>query len=192
MRHWKDLFNLKRRSPKYVPVSAISGKRVQSLTTPCRSWQLPNHSLIARGFNQKDRISRLFPGYENRPEWYDPTSLLFFDLVNAGTPPHHAAWLVHNRRDGRRTSGSVMRGKPGNPLIVIIKTVYPHSSRTDPHDEIKMRFRDNSPVIRNVSAGVHSCDNERTKYAVTCVPELLHRIHELAKARIKFPKGVRR
>ncbi|MDO8872075.1 MAG: ADP-ribosylglycohydrolase family protein [Methanoregula sp.] len=65
-----------------------------------------------RGFNQKDLISRLFSGYENRPEWYGPTSSLFFDLVKSGTLPHHAAWLVHQRRGSSRTNGSVMRGFP--------------------------------------------------------------------------------
>ena len=63
-------------------------------------------------FNQKDLISRLFSGYEKRPEWYGPTSSLFFDLVKNGTLPHHASWLVHKRRGGSRTNGSVMRGFP--------------------------------------------------------------------------------
>jgi len=65
-----------------------------------------------RGFNQKDLISRLFAGYEKRPEWYGPTSSLFFDLVRSGTLPHQAARLVHQRRGGSRTNGSVMRGFP--------------------------------------------------------------------------------
>jgi len=65
-----------------------------------------------RGFNQKDLISRLFSGYGKRPEWYGPTSSLFFDLVKSGTLPHHAALLVHQRRGGSRTNGSVMRGFP--------------------------------------------------------------------------------
>ncbi len=65
-----------------------------------------------RGFNQKDLISRLSFGYIKRPEWYGPTSSLFFDLVRSGTVPHHAAWLVHQRRGGSRTNGSVMRGFP--------------------------------------------------------------------------------
>ena len=65
-----------------------------------------------RGFNQKDLISRLFSGYEDRPEWYGPTSSLFFDLVKTGTLPHHAAWLVHKRHGSSRTNGSVMRGFP--------------------------------------------------------------------------------
>ncbi|MDO9549969.1 MAG: ADP-ribosylglycohydrolase family protein [Methanoregula sp.] len=65
-----------------------------------------------RGFNQKDLISRLFSGYEKRPEWYGPTSSLFFDLVKSGTLPHHAAWLVHKRNGSSRTNGSVMRGFP--------------------------------------------------------------------------------
>jgi ADP-ribosyl-[dinitrogen reductase] hydrolase len=64
------------------------------------------------GFNQKELISRLFSGYEKRPEWYGPTSSLFFDLVKSGTLPHHAAWLVHKRRGSSRTNGSVMRGFP--------------------------------------------------------------------------------
>lgn len=63
-------------------------------------------------FNQKDLISRFFSGYEKRPEWYGPTSSLFFDLVKNGTLPHHAAWLVHKRRGGSRTNGCVMRGFP--------------------------------------------------------------------------------
>jgi ADP-ribosyl-[dinitrogen reductase] hydrolase len=65
-----------------------------------------------RGFNQKDLISRFFSGYENRPEWYGPTSSLFFELVKSGTLPHHAARLVHQCRGGSRTNGSVMRGFP--------------------------------------------------------------------------------
>ena len=65
-----------------------------------------------KGFNQKDLISRLFYGYEKRPEWYGPTSSLFFDLVNSGTLPQHAAWLVHQRRGSSRTNGCVMRGFP--------------------------------------------------------------------------------
>ena len=65
-----------------------------------------------KGFNQKDLISRLFSGYEKRPEWYGPTSSLFFNLVKTGTLPHHAARLVHQRRGGSRTNGSVMRGFP--------------------------------------------------------------------------------
>jgi ADP-ribosyl-[dinitrogen reductase] hydrolase len=65
-----------------------------------------------RGFNQKDLISRLFAGYIKSPEWYGPTSSLFFDLVKSGTLPHHAAWLVHKRNGSSRTNGSVMRGFP--------------------------------------------------------------------------------
>ena len=64
------------------------------------------------GFNQKDLILRLLRGYEKRPEWYGPTSSAFFTLVKSGTLPHHAAWLVHKRRHGSRSNGSVMRGFP--------------------------------------------------------------------------------
>jgi ADP-ribosyl-[dinitrogen reductase] hydrolase len=64
------------------------------------------------GFNQKDLIYRLLRGYEDRPEWYGPTSSAFFALVKTGTLPHHAAWLVHKRLHGSRSNGSVMRGFP--------------------------------------------------------------------------------
>ncbi len=70
-------------------------------------------SLAACGeFNQKDLILRLLCGYEKRPEWYGPTSSAFFALVKSGTLPHQAAWLVHKRRHGSRSNGSVMRGFP--------------------------------------------------------------------------------
>jgi len=65
-----------------------------------------------RGFNQKDLISRLVSGYKKRPEWYGPTSSLFFSLVQSGTLPHRAAWLVDKCRGSSRSNGSVMRGFP--------------------------------------------------------------------------------
>jgi len=65
-----------------------------------------------RGFDQKDLISRLISGYKKRPGWYGPTSSLFFDLVQSGTLPHQAAWLVHRRRGSSRSNGSVMRAFP--------------------------------------------------------------------------------
>ncbi len=65
-----------------------------------------------RGFNQKDLISHLFFGYIKSPEWYGPTSSLFFNLVRSGTLPHHAAKLVHQRNGSNRTTGSVRRGFP--------------------------------------------------------------------------------
>lgn len=68
--------------------------------------------VVCKEFNQKDLISRLFSGYEKRPEWYGPTSSKFFDLVKTGTLPHHAAWLVHKRNGSSRSNGSVMRGFP--------------------------------------------------------------------------------
>ena len=64
------------------------------------------------GFNQKDLISRLLSGYEQRPEWYGPTSSAFFELVRSGTLPQRAAWLVHKNQHGSRSNGSVMRGFP--------------------------------------------------------------------------------
>ena len=70
-------------------------------------------SLIAcERFDPSDLVQRFLSGYRKRPEWYGPTSSAFFDLVGSGTPPHHAAWLVHRRNGGSRTNGSVMRGFP--------------------------------------------------------------------------------
>jgi len=65
-----------------------------------------------RGFDQKDLISRLISGHRSRPEWFGPTSSMFFDLVQSGTLPHRAAWLVHKHRGSSRSNGSVMRGFP--------------------------------------------------------------------------------
>ena len=76
------------------------------------------------------------------------------------------------------------------PLIVIIITAYPPSSHTDHQVEIKIRFRDKSAIICNVSSGVHPCNNERIKKCRYCVQELLYRISEPTNARIKYPDGV--
>jgi ADP-ribosyl-[dinitrogen reductase] hydrolase len=70
-------------------------------------------SLVAcKGFRPTDLITRLILGYNKRPEWYGPTSSAFFELIKSGTLPHRAAWLVHKRRHGSRSNGSVMRGFP--------------------------------------------------------------------------------
>ncbi|MCK9580846.1 MAG: ADP-ribosylglycohydrolase family protein [Methanoregula sp.] len=70
-------------------------------------------SLVAcKGFCENDVVRKLSESYIVRPEWFGPTSTLFFDLVRSGTVPHHAAWLVHKRNHGSRTNGSVMRGFP--------------------------------------------------------------------------------
>jgi len=70
-------------------------------------------SLVScKGFDSTDLVQRLLVNYEKRPEWYGPTSSGFFSLVKKGTPPHHAAWLVHRRLHGSRSNGSVMRGFP--------------------------------------------------------------------------------
>lgn len=70
-------------------------------------------SLVAsNGFCETDLVEKLSETYIVRPEWFGPTSTLFFDLVRSGTVPHHAAWLVHKRNHGSRTNGSVMRGFP--------------------------------------------------------------------------------
>jgi ADP-ribosyl-[dinitrogen reductase] hydrolase len=95
-------------------------------------------SLVACGlFDQKDLISRLLSGYKKRPEWYGPTSSLFFDLVQSGTLPHHAAWLVHKRNHGSRSNGSVMRGFPLGifypaPLVYEMSMVCSQLTHYDP------------------------------------------------------------
>ena len=95
--------------------------------------------------------------------------------------------LCSTAHDTRRSN---LRGGPGNHFpIITIKTEHPHSSRTDIHDEIKTGSRKKSAMIRDVSAGDHSGDNERTgKYAVTYVPELLHRIYERQMPRLHVHK----
>src|SRR5512136_3088311 len=70
-------------------------------------------SLVAcGGFSENDLVKKLSESYIVRPEWFGPTSTLFFDLVQSGTVPHHAARIVHNVNQGSRTNGSVMRGFP--------------------------------------------------------------------------------
>jgi ADP-ribosyl-[dinitrogen reductase] hydrolase len=70
-------------------------------------------SLVAcRGFCESDLVKKLSESYIQKPEWFGPTSTFFFDLVRSGTVPHRAALLVHQRRGGSRTNGSVMRGFP--------------------------------------------------------------------------------
>lgn len=63
-------------------------------------------------FDGSDLVLRLLAGYKKRPEWYGPTSSLFFDFVTRGIPPHRAAWLVHKKNGTSRSNGSVMRGFP--------------------------------------------------------------------------------
>jgi ADP-ribosyl-[dinitrogen reductase] hydrolase len=70
-------------------------------------------SLVAcRGFCENDVVEKLSQAYIQKPEWFGPTSTFFFDLVRSGTVPHRAALIVHRRRGGSRTNGSVMRGFP--------------------------------------------------------------------------------
>jgi ADP-ribosyl-[dinitrogen reductase] hydrolase len=64
------------------------------------------------GFCESDLVKKLSESYIQKPEWFGPTSTLFFDLVRSGTVPHQAALIVHRRRGGSRTNGSVMRGFP--------------------------------------------------------------------------------
>ena len=70
-------------------------------------------SLVAcKGFCENDLVDKLSRSYIQKPEWFGPTSTLFFELVQSGTPPHQAALLVHKKNHGSRTNGSVMRGFP--------------------------------------------------------------------------------
>jgi ADP-ribosyl-[dinitrogen reductase] hydrolase len=64
------------------------------------------------GFCETDLVEKLSDAYIVRPEWFGPTSTLFFDLVRSGTLPHQAVRIVHQRRGGSRSNGSVMRGFP--------------------------------------------------------------------------------
>ena len=68
--------------------------------------------VTCRGFCENDLVEKLSQSYIQKPEWFGPTSTFFFDLVRSGTVPHRAALLVHQRRGGSRTNGSVMRGFP--------------------------------------------------------------------------------
>lgn len=70
-------------------------------------------SLDACGcFSEGDVVKKLSGAYIVRPEWFGPTSTLFFDLVRSGTVPHLAARIVHKRNHGSRSNGCVMRGFP--------------------------------------------------------------------------------
>lgn len=70
-------------------------------------------SLVACGaFLENDLVQKLSESFIVRPEWFGPTSTLFFELVQNGTVPHLAARIVHQRNHGSRTNGSVMRGFP--------------------------------------------------------------------------------
>jgi len=65
-----------------------------------------------RGFSQDDMMIRLLEGYNERPEFFGPTSSAVFELVLAGTAPGEATRIVHERNRGSRSNGSVMRGAP--------------------------------------------------------------------------------
>jgi ADP-ribosyl-[dinitrogen reductase] hydrolase len=95
-----------------LPGGRHSRKRGQITDDTLQATAVAESLLACRGFDQKDLILRLLRGYEKRPEWYGPTSSLFFDLIKCGTLPHQATWLVHKRRHGSRSNGSVMRGFP--------------------------------------------------------------------------------
>jgi ADP-ribosyl-[dinitrogen reductase] hydrolase len=71
------------------------------------------HSLIAcAGFCPEDFIGRLIEEYHSNPKFFGPTSSSVLDLIDTGMAPETAAALVHERRGGSRSNGSVMRGIP--------------------------------------------------------------------------------
>ena len=96
-------------------------------------------SLVAcRGFCESDLVEKLSESYIQKPEWFGPTSSLFFDLVRSGTVPHRAACIVHRLRGGSRTNGSVMRGFPLG-IFYPAPEVYPVSltcSQLTHHDPV--------------------------------------------------------
>ena len=112
MRLWKDLHSLKSGWQNTVPVGAIQGKRVNLPTTLCRPLRSPNRWLHAGAFVKMTLWKNYLTADIQKPEWFGPTSTFFFDLVRSGTVPHRAARIVHQRRGGSRTNGSVMRGFP--------------------------------------------------------------------------------
>jgi ADP-ribosylglycohydrolase len=68
--------------------------------------------LCCRAFRPDDVIWRLIEGYRRFPEFYGPTSGAVFELVMSGVPVYRAAEIVHEKKGGSRSNGSVMRGPP--------------------------------------------------------------------------------
>jgi len=68
--------------------------------------------IICRGFSSQDVAIRFISGYRSHPEFYGPTSGAVLDLIEQGWLPEEAAAIVHARKGGSRTNGSVMRGVP--------------------------------------------------------------------------------
>jgi len=95
-----------------LPGGRHSRKKGQITDDTLQAMAVAESLAVYGEFNQNDLILRLLRGYENRPEWYGPTSSAFFKLVKSGTLPHQAALLVHKRLCGSRSNGSVMRGFP--------------------------------------------------------------------------------
>lgn len=97
---------------KMLPGGLHFRKRGQITDDTLQAIAVAESLVSCKDFDQKDLISRLFSGYEKRPEWYGPTSSAFFELVKSGTLPQRATRIVHKRLHGSRSNGSVMRGFP--------------------------------------------------------------------------------
>jgi ADP-ribosyl-[dinitrogen reductase] hydrolase len=70
-------------------------------------------SLVASGgFVREDVMRRLIAGYRARPEFYGPTSSAVFTLILDGMGMDEAAFTVHQKNQGSRSNGSIMRGPP--------------------------------------------------------------------------------
>jgi len=65
-----------------------------------------------RRFDPDDMMSRFVAAYENKPQWFGPTSSRVFSLVRDGVPVQEAAAVAHRRLGASRSNGSVMRGFP--------------------------------------------------------------------------------
>jgi ADP-ribosyl-[dinitrogen reductase] hydrolase len=97
---------------EYRPGGRHSRKKGEFTDDTLQAIAVAESLVACRGFCEKDLVDKLSVSYIQKPEWFGPTSTLFFDLVRSGTVPHHAALLVHKKNHGSRTNGSVMRGFP--------------------------------------------------------------------------------
>lgn len=90
-----------------------------------------------RGFSPSDFMARLIRDYLVHREWYGPTSGAVFSLVMEGVPLFSAARIVHARRGGSRSNGSVMRGPPiglfyGGPEVEAVSLACSALTHRDP------------------------------------------------------------
>jgi len=97
---------------EYRPGGRHSRKKGEFTDDTLQAIAVAKSLVACRGICEKDLVEKLSQSYIQKPEWFGPTSTFFFDLVRSGTVPHRAALLVHRRRGGSRTNGSVMRAFP--------------------------------------------------------------------------------